>query len=130
METIYKVGDKVFHIDFGWGIIDYINDCKDDLFPIQVIFNEESYYFMLDGRFYDYTGNKTLSFTEYTLQGFSQERLIELPEVGDLCLVRDMDGEKWCVKEFYKYYPNDKYPYEVGDSKTRYKQMKRIKILD
>ena len=131
-KQIFKVGDKVYHVDYGWGIIDHIEDNIEDNFndkhPIQVTFEEDTKYFTIDGRYYDYSKNKSLSFTEYTLQGFSQERPIELPEVGELCLVRDNKGAVWHVRHFEGYIPN-----EVACFKTDsgyWEQMKRIKILD
>lgn len=131
-KQIFKVGDEVYHVDYGWGVIDHIEDNIEDNFndkhPIQVTFEEDTKYFTIDGRYYDYSKNKSLSFTEYTLQGFSQERPIELPEVGDLCLVRDNNGAVWHVRHFEGYFPN-----EVACFKTDsgfWVQMKRIKILD
>ncbi len=117
METVFKEGDKVFHINCGWGIIDKISDYIIDVkFPVMNVigFNNDS----------------LLSFTEYTLQGFSQERPITLPEVGELCLVRDHNEFSWIAKEFVRYESNSKYPYIAGKEKDAYKQMKRIKILD
>ena len=127
-KQIFKVGDRVFHIDFGWGVIDDISNSITDLHPIQVTFERDTEYFTPDGRFFDYSKNKSLSFTEYTLQGFNQERPIELPEVGELCLVRDYDDREWSLRKFYGYEPDNEYPYRVNT--TGFKQMKRIKILD
>lgn len=130
-KQIFKVGDRVFHIDNGWGVIDYISDSTNDLHPIQVVFEQvedDTKYFTIDGRYYDWSEYKSLSFTEYTLQGFTQERPIELPEVGELCLVRDNKGAVWHVRHFEGYIPS-----EVACFKTDsgyWEQMKRIKILD
>ena len=131
METVFKEGDRVFCILHGWGIVKRIS--KEGSFPILVFFtnNEglgETASFTLDGRYFE-TSMKMLSFTEYTLQGFTQKRPIELPEVGELCLVRDYDGEEWRVVTFKEYNSRDKYPY-VSITGTGWKQMKRIKILD
>ena len=127
-KQIFKVGDRVFHIDSGWGVIDDISNSKSDLHPIQVTFKEGVRYFTLDGRYYEASINKSLSLTEYTLQGFSQEKPIELPEVGELCLVRDFDDREWNLRKFSHYEPNDEYPYRLNN--TGFKEMKRIKILD
>jgi hypothetical protein len=72
-----------------------------------------------------------LSFTEYTLQGFSQEKPIILPEVGELCLMRDDYDEGWRAVCFKEYNPDsdNKFPY-VSTNGLHFKKMKRIKILD
>ena len=128
-KQIFKVGDEVYHVDYGWGLIDYISDLKDELHPIQVTFEHETMYFTKDGRYYNSSKNKSLSFTEYTLQGFTQERPIELPEVGELCLVRDIDDDIWIARTFVGYNSSDHFPYTT-EGGAGYKQMKRIKILD
>ena len=57
----FKVGDKVYHIKYGWGIV---TEKKDD--DILSRFDEYTVWNNSD--------NNLLSFTEYTFQGFSQER--------------------------------------------------------
>jgi hypothetical protein len=131
METVFKEGDKVFCIIHGWGTV--IKISKTGSFPILVLFtnndgDEVTSSFTLDGRYFE-NFTQLLSFTENTLQGFSQERPIELPEVGELCLVRDYDGCEWKAVIFKVYYPNNEYPY-YSERNIGYKQMKRIKILD
>lgn len=133
-KEIFKVGDRVYHIDNGWGVIDYISDSTNDLHPIQVVFEkveDDTKYFTIDGRYYDWSEYKSLSFTEYTLQGFSQERPIELPEVGELCLVRDYEDDTWLVREFAEYRHGLFICQAVqGEGEVEWKYMKRIKILD
>lgn len=82
METVFKVGDKVYHVKYGWGVIQEIAGTQalviythENLIGDQIV---EEYY---ERVLYLYL----LSFTEYTLEGFSQERPIELPKVGDWC---------------------------------------------
>ena len=79
MKTIFKVGDIVFDIRFGWGKVVYKD--KEILFPIGVQFDDdddvqEIVFYTIDGK--NMPGDKLplLSFTEYALQGFTQERLI------------------------------------------------------
>ena len=114
---MFKVGDKVYHINSGWGIV------TDYTFSLmRVEFTNTVQYFEID--------DKLLSFTEYTLQGFSQERPpIELPEVGEWCLVRDLDDEAWTAVIFKSYDKDEEYSFASHVNES-YSQMKRIKILD
>ena len=117
-KEIFKVEDKVFDFKYGWGFV-YDARC-----PIIVRFSEYTVS-------YAKKDLKTLSFTEYTLQGFSQERPIELPEIGELCLVRDFNNDTWLVREFAEY----RYGLFIcqavhGLGEVEWRYMKRIKILD
>lgn len=76
---MYKVGDKVFDAQFGWGEILEIEEDSD----IKVEFNivdehgdNVVEYYKEDGVFFDYSTNPSLSFTEYDFVngGFSQKR--------------------------------------------------------
>jgi hypothetical protein len=115
-KEIFKLEDKVFDFKYGWGFI------FDSRCPIIVRFSEYTVS-------YAKKDLKTLSFTEYTLQGFSQERPIKLPEVGELCLVRDSNNHDWIVREFVNYKPKYEFQY-ITRGDVGYSQMKRIKILD
>jgi hypothetical protein len=124
-KEIFKVGDKVFHYGFGWGKIDYIDDEPKD-YPIIVVFNpgkEET--FTLDGKLLQADINPTLSFTEYSVSNFSQERPIVLPEPGELCLVRRCNTDNWFLDKFQKF----EYGYYYCEN-NKWEQIKRIKILD
>ena len=119
-ESVFKVGDKVYHYAFNWGIIKSIEGSK----MIQVEFKKDTITF-IDGLF--------LSFTKYTLQGFSQERPIEIPEAGELCLFYDdeedlEEGNVFCGR-FQAYKKEEEYPYK-SSGKSRWAKYKRIKILD
>lgn len=124
---MFKVGDRVFNYQYGWGTINeeltkYIlvlfDNCKSVSIP-----------FLKDGKETSRSERPTLSFTEYTLEGFSQERPpIELPEVGDWCLVRDNEQTVWQAGFFKEYRPDNEFPFstDIGS----WKQIKRIKLLD
>jgi hypothetical protein len=120
-KEIFKVGDRVFHIEYGWGeIIEEIN-CYDNL---KIAFDKKV-------ESWDWFDKSYISFTEYTLQGFSQERPIELPEVGELCLVRDYNDDTWLAREFAEYRHGLFICQAVhGQGEVEWKYMKRIKILD
>ncbi len=122
---MFKVGDKVYHIKYGWGIIQEIAGLQalfrytcDNLIGDQIVDAYDDKVLCFD----------LLSFTEYTLQGFTQKRPIILPEVGELCLVRNGDDEGWIAVVFKEYLPSEEYPYK--SDRLGYKQLKRIKILD
>ena len=74
MEEIYKVNDKVYHIDYGWGTV--VNIWKERVpYPLIVHYKgEELKAYSLDGRFAE-GGNKVLSFVDYSKEKpFSQKR--------------------------------------------------------
>ena len=112
-ETVFKVGDKVYCILYGWGIVYKIDD--DDSYPVDVNFKLEgdmdTISYTCDGRLYSNT-SPTLSFTEYTLDDFSQERPIELPEVGEEIMVSD-NGTIWKLATFINYHPTKAFPVEA-----------------
>ena len=86
---MFKVGDKVFSCQFGWGEIKGIHETGD--YPLDVSFGngiEQSY--TKCGRYFDTDLQPTLSFTEYDLVngGFSQERPKE-EMIGKLVRVLD-----------------------------------------
>lgn len=88
-KSIFKVGDKVYDIRFGWGEVKKaMTDC---MYPVHVDFNtrEEQYTFIHYYQVEDFT--PLLSFTEYTLQGFSQERPFDPQDVGKWCLTWEND---------------------------------------
>jgi len=117
MKSVFKVGDKVYHIEYGWGVIEEVinSNIKINNGHKQVI---------------SWFNTKLLSFTEYTLQGFSQERPIVLPQAGELCLVRDNEDENWRVREFEFENAGTFYVKSLCGSTDGYDYMKRIKILD
>ena len=117
--TTFKEGDRVYHVEYGWGeVLEEINFYGN----LKITFDKEvPQWCFIDKSF--------ISFTEYTLQGFTQERPVVLPEVGELCLVRDKDNHSWTAKEFVGYIPTAEFPY-ITEHEVPYAQMKRIKILD
>ena len=102
MEQIFKVGDKVFDIRYGWGLVVSVNILTND-WPVEVVFNGKEELldeYTFDGRaFINYP--PTLSFTEYTLEGFSQERPEELPKKGQIVWVREAHKSHWQIGHFF-----------------------------
>jgi hypothetical protein len=99
METIFKEGDKVFDIQYGWGIVKRID--FDANYPIFCRFDNYKQCYSIDGKIIS-GAIPTLSFTEYTLEGFSQERPEPLPKPGDIVWVRSNPRGKWHPSHFIK----------------------------
>ena len=73
----FEKGDRVFDIRFGWGTVKEVLDTSYHNYPIMVFFDNigNVITYASDGSF-GAGMPQMLSFTEYTLQGFSQERPI------------------------------------------------------
>jgi hypothetical protein len=131
MKTVFKVGDRVFDIRNGWGTVESANgDCSP--YDISVRFDrDELKYYYADGKYYMNDLNLSLSFTEYTFSGFSQERPKKEPEIGSLCLFSDDEEElnenKGRVDILGYINLIGEYPYVITDIQ-RYKFCKQIKI--
>jgi hypothetical protein len=102
MKTVFKVGDKVYDARYGWGKVTDISFSTK--YPIEVAFDKCNGY----NDYYTYAGldhdldslTPLLSFTEYTLQGFSQERPEILPERGQIVWVRSNENSDWYCAQF------------------------------
>ena len=108
MEDIFKVGDKVFHYEFGgWGEV--IFEYKEGIIPFPIVcsFPSGEASFTWDGRYYE-SHPQTLSFTEYVLEGFSQQKPIKIPNVGEVVWVRDLEDQNWNVSMFLDYDTTEK----------------------
>ncbi len=105
MERIFKTGDRVFHYGFGWGEVKgelfkdksmFFKYSDVDRYVLPVHFDKHKMELFLDE-----DGIILLSFTQYKLEGFTQERPEELPKKGDIVWVRDIDyEEEWQVAFF------------------------------
>ncbi len=104
MDTVFKKGDRVFDAMLGWGETTNFNNYKRNF---EVLFDTGTrIVYEEDGSIYDYQERNcfkpTLSFTEYKLEGFTQERPEVLPNKGDVVWVRDHDEAFWIVVHFIK----------------------------
>jgi len=99
-KSVFKVGDKVFDIRYGWGVISEIHEGLE--FPISVHFDDDNYdFYTYDGRITN-TSIPFLSFTEYKLEGFSQERPEELPKIGQIVWGRNELPSEWHIGYFFE----------------------------
>lgn len=103
-KTIFKLKDVVYVSSFGWGIvIDAGCSTPDGWVGVETnsgrIIHVDTY---------------LVSFTEYTLEGFSQDRPEELPKKGDIVWVRDDKNEEWKIMHFIGLHPTSSYKYRVS----------------
>lgn len=88
-KTIFKLKDKVYVTSFGWGtVIDAGCSTPDGWVGIET-----------NGRII-FVDTYLVSFTKYTLNGFSQERPEVLPNKGDIVWGRDEDYQVWHIYHF------------------------------
>ena len=88
-KTIFKLKDKVYVTSFGWGtVIDAGCSTLDGWVGIET-----------NGRII-HIDTYLVSFTKYTLDGFSQDRPEVLPNKGDIVWGRDNDSQVWHIYHF------------------------------
>jgi len=97
--TPFKEGDKMYHVLYGWVIVKEINDRHK--FVIIITKDDEFVKILI------YEANTMLSFTEYTLKDFSNERPC-LIEKDQLVYVRDFEDGEWKMR-YFSHYENDTY---------------------
>ena len=75
-EQIFKVGDRVFDINYGWGVVEELHQDEERSYPLIVRFSGfEALYYTRDGKSNTSDSHPILSFTEYGFDNrFSQER--------------------------------------------------------
>ena len=66
----FKLNDKVFHILYGWGTI--IEDNRN--IKLRVLFEQEDDEYISSYNLKEYVECRLLSFSEYKLEGISQDR--------------------------------------------------------
>ena len=100
METIFKEGDRVFHYHYGWGTVKSISNSDASEYHVAVSFDlSDKCWFTYDGREL-YLEKPSLSFTEYKLEGFSQERPEELPKIGDVVWGKGFHTTDWIIGHY------------------------------
>jgi len=128
MDTIFKKGDKVFHYHYGWGTIKKTSyDLVED-YPLTINFGKQgNFCFTNDGREL-FCEKPSLSFTEYTLEGFSQERPEPLPKKGQIVWVRDWEGQSWSIAHYVQkskdgYYVTHRDPLSIHLNGSTYRYL-------
>ena len=114
MKTIFKTGDRVFDIRFGWGTVKEVLDTLYHNYPITVFFDNigNVITYASDGSF-GAGMPQMLSFTEYTLQGFSQERLVNYEEyIGKWGKFWDDNKERFIIGKLLYYSKDGDDPFE------------------
>lgn len=103
METKFRKGDRVFDIMYGWGNVINIDTYNRNC--IEVLFDDKLKKTYLFDALYPSEGGyprPVLSFTEYRLEGFTQERPEELPNAGDIVWIRNEFPSEWEIGYFFK----------------------------
>ena len=112
-KKIFRVGDRVFDIRYGWGEIVSIN--SDRVYPITAVFNGSKTNYTYKGE--SSTGNiQTLSFKEYGFDNrFSQERPVNYEDcIGKWGKFWNNYIEKFIITTLDDYFMNDNKPFETN----------------
>ena len=117
-ETIFREGDRVYDIRYGWGTVVKHNDSEN--YPISVKFDkdisQEFMYYTECGKSYKLDNAGLLSFTEYDLVngGFSQERLINNHDhIGKWGRFWNEGEEVVVIGKLFNYFPHLNRSFEV-----------------
>jgi hypothetical protein len=112
--NIFKEQDRVYHFLYGWGeVIKLLSN--NNQYWVRVQFDKQTKGF--EDNFRD---GFLLSFIEYTLEGFSQERPEPLPSKGDIVWGRDFDNQSWHIYHFSYKSEDGLYHLSSDNSHTMY----------
>ena len=113
----FEKGDRVFDIRFGWGKV--VDDNRACLFPIGIQFDDDDSQEVIvytdDGKLSLGEESPLLSFTEYTLQGFSQEKPVNYEKyIGKWGQFWDSNKDILLIGKLLAYdnTENEGYPFE------------------
>lgn len=81
-KEIFRVGDRVFDIMYGWGVVEELHQDEERSYPLIVRFSDfDTLYYTRDGKSNTSDSHPILSFTEYGFDDrFSQEKPINYEE--------------------------------------------------
>ena len=118
METIFKVGDRVFDIKHGWGTVALrLKESEDPYYRWSVDFTYHRESYTDEGKSKISDAYRSLSFTEYDLinGGFSQKRPVNYEEyIGKWGKFWDSDKDILLIGKLLAYdnIENEGYPFE------------------
>ena len=118
METIFKVGDRVFDIKHGWGTVALrLKESEDPYYRWRVDFTYHRESYTDEGKSKISDAYRSLSFTEYDLinGGFSQKRPVNYEEyIGKWGKFWDSDKDILLIGKLLAYdnIENEGYPFE------------------
>lgn len=117
IKQTFEKGDRVFDIRFGWGKV--VDDNMAFLFPIGIQFDDDDSQEVIvytdDGKLSLGEESPLLSFTEYTLQGFSQEKPVNYEKyIGKWGQFWDSNKDILLIGKLLAYdnTENEGYPFE------------------
>ena len=137
-KQVFQIGDRVFDIRYGWG---KVTICADTiLYPIGVQFDEddsqEVILYTEDGKVHLGDNKPVLSFTEYTLKGFSHKRFFDYKNcIGKWGKFWDNNPQHFIVLgKLVGYIQNSEKPFQGISNNFRYfeplteEQIKMLKL--
>ena len=103
MERIFEIGDKVFDIRYGWGEVESFENELDFEF-IEVKFEDSLISYTLSGPEYYNDELCLLSFTEYTLNGFTKDKPLDYSKfMGKWGMFWNDDKEEYIIGKLESY---------------------------
>ena len=103
MERIFEIGDKVFDIRYGWGVVEgfeYDLDCE----SMEVKFENSLISYTIDAPEYFDNELCLLSFTEYTLDGFTKDKPLDYSKfIGKWGMFWNDDKEEYIIGKLESY---------------------------
>ena len=116
METIFKVGDRVFDIKHGWGTVALrLKESEDPYYRWRVDFTYHRESYTDEGKSKISDAYRSLSFTEYDLinGGFSQKRPVNYEEyIGKWGKFWDDNKERFIIGKLLYYSKDGDDPFE------------------
>lgn len=124
MFTKEHIGRTVYDsVNYGKGMIVDFNDTVG--YPIRVAFKDHQESYTIDGKLGEDDILPTLSFTPYTLEGYTNIAPISLPEIGEEILVSN-NNEEWFVKKCHHVMKDNRIATPKGEVWEYYKRFKEI----
>ncbi|MFM1756231.1 MAG: hypothetical protein RL621_1179 [Bacteroidota bacterium] len=95
LDPIFKSKDRVYHYKYGWGTVMEIHNGVNKRILIEF---DDVKNLIREMK----SESNLLSFTEYELKGFTQERPEELPNKGDIVWGRNEFPSEWHIGHFFE----------------------------